>query len=122
MLMDARFDLIRRLNLRGLVAGSIIMDYHKVAGEMAAEEYVRDVVSGVRFDNNLSKQLRKGFRVHNLIPNYCYDRRSLNWGVAIVWENPDYAPGKGESGKATPRLFSAPLKDRSPVAAKGAQG
>ncbi len=89
-LIEARYDLIRRLNLRGLVAGSLIVDYHKVAATVPVEQYVRDVVAGTRFDSNLSKQLRKGFKVHGLIPNYSIDENSCGYGVEIVWLNPDY--------------------------------
>jgi len=91
-LMDARFDVARRLNLRGLVAGSVIMDYHRVAKTMSPENYLAEVIAGKRFDTNLSKQLGKGFQAHNLIPNYVSDALSCGWGVAIVWENPLYKP------------------------------
>jgi GNAT superfamily N-acetyltransferase len=93
-LMDARFEVLRRLNLRGMIAGSMIMDYHQVADTLSPEDYVREVVAGKRFDTNLSKQLHKGFRALNLIPDYEYDPRSLNWAVAILWENPHYQPEK----------------------------
>jgi acetolactate synthase regulatory subunit len=99
--MDARFDVLRRLNLRGMIAGAMPMDYHKVANEVSIEQYVRDVVAGNRYDTNLTKQLHKGFKVQNLIPEYIYDPRTNNWGVAILWENPDYTPGKA----AEPLLF-----------------
>ena len=109
-LMDARFEVLRNLNLRGMVAGSMIMDYHRVANEMAPEEYVRQVVAGLRFDTNLSKQLHKGFRVHNLIPNYCHDNRTLDWGAAIVWENPDYVPNRTPMTNVIPVHFDVMLK------------
>lgn len=89
-LIDARYDLIRRLNLRGLVAGSLIVGYGKVADSVSPEQYVRDVVAGKRFDSNLTKQLHKGFEVHGLIPGYSIEEQSLGWGVEIVWKNPDY--------------------------------
>lgn len=91
-LLQARFDLVRRLNLRGIIAGSVIMDYHKVAADVPPAQYVSEVVAGKRFDNNLSKQMRMGFVPLNLIPDYVTDWRSLDWGVAIVWHNPDYRP------------------------------
>jgi ribosomal protein S18 acetylase RimI-like enzyme len=100
-LMDARFDVLRRLNLRGMIAGAMPMDYHLVAQEVSIEQYVRDVVDGKRYDTNLTKQLHKGFKVHNLIPNYIHDPRTNDWGVAIIWHNPDFVPGK----KAEPLLF-----------------
>jgi GNAT superfamily N-acetyltransferase len=92
LLMAARFDAAKRLNLRGLVAGSLIVGYRAVAHEMSVEQYVREVIIGARFDPNLSKQLRKGFAVMNIIPNYAEDPRSCDYGVAIIWRNPDYRP------------------------------
>lgn len=86
-LMRARFDLCRRLGLSGLVGASVIMGYAAVAHEVTPHEYVRQVAAGERFDNNLSKQIKIGFRVCDLIPNYVNDEASLGWGVMIVWEN-----------------------------------
>ncbi len=91
-LMDARFDLLRRLNLRGIVAGSLFVGYEQVADQLPPEQYVREVVEGKRFDPNLSKQLKKGFKVRNLIPEYAPDPRTRNYAAAIVWLNPDYRP------------------------------
>lgn len=91
-LIEARFDVARALNLRGMVAGSLIADYHMVADEMSVEQYVQDVITGKRFDSNLSKQLRKGFQVSGLIPGYTIADSSCGWGVEIIWHNPDYQP------------------------------
>lgn len=91
-LMNARFDLLRQLNLRGMIAGSMIIDYGAVADQISPEQYVQDVIDGKRFDTNLSKQLRKGFKVHNLIPEYTVDARTRNWAAAILWINPEYRP------------------------------
>lgn len=91
-LMNARFDVIKRLNLKGLIAGSLIVGYGAVADQVTPEQYVQDVINGRRFDNNLSKQLKSGFRALNVIPHYVPDPRSHDYAVAIVWENPDYTP------------------------------
>jgi len=91
-LMEARFAVARRRNLRGMLAGSLPIDYYKVADRLSIEQYVREVVAGRRFDTNLSKQLRKGFKVGPVIRNYAESWGSLNWGVTILWENPDYRP------------------------------
>jgi hypothetical protein len=108
-LIEARYDLIRALNMRGLVAGSLIMDYHTVADHMSAEEYVRQVEAGTLWDTNLSKQLRKGFRVRGLIPDYSEFAPSLNWGVCITWENPDYRPSPTPVKRvAVPRRYVVP--------------
>lgn len=91
-LIEARYNLARSLNLRGMVAGSLIIDYHKVAHEVSARQYVAEVIAGTRFDTNLTKQLKKGFKVVGLIPNYSDAETSLGWGVEMIWENPDYRP------------------------------
>jgi hypothetical protein len=109
-LIEARYDLARSLNLRGMIAGSVIRDYAAVADSVSAEAYVRDVIAGRRFDSNLSKQLIKGFRVHALVPNYTVDATSCGWGVLIVWENPDYRPTHRVSMPAQPRRYAVALK------------
>jgi ribosomal protein S18 acetylase RimI-like enzyme len=109
-LMDARFEVLRHLNLRGMIAGSMFMDYYKVAHLMSPEDYVREVEAGLRFDTNLTKQLHKGFRVHNLIPHYVHDNRTLDWAAAIVWENPDYAPDRKPMINVIPVHFDVELK------------
>ncbi len=91
-LMNARFDLLRRLNLRGLVAGSLFVGYDAVADQLSPEQYVQEVIDGKRFDPNLSKQLRKGFKVRNLIPHYTEEPRTRDYGAAIVWINAEYRP------------------------------
>jgi ribosomal protein S18 acetylase RimI-like enzyme len=121
-LMDARFDVLRRLNLRGLVAGACPMDYHHVAHEISVQQYVQDVIDRKRSDTNLSKQLHKGFKVHNLIPDYIHDPRTLDWGVCIVWDNPDYVEGKQPQPALveTSRVYSVKLKQTSyPLSAAG---
>ena len=118
-LIEARCKVIRKLNLRGLVAGSIPIDYSKVADHVSIEQYVRDVIAGTRFDTNLSKQLRKGFKVHGLIPNYTTELSCGGYGVEIVWDNPDYRPLRRLSSAALParlpviRQMPAPLMPRT---------
>jgi GNAT superfamily N-acetyltransferase len=97
-LMEARFDVAKALNLRGMVAGSAVISYHKLADSVAPDAYVRGVVEGRYFDNNLSKQLRKGFRAVALIPNYLPDPDTRGWGVVIVWDNPDFDPARPIGG------------------------
>jgi len=103
-LMDARFNVLRRLNLRGMIAGSAIIDYSTVADTVSVEQYVQDVIAGRRFDTNLTKQLHKGFKAGYPIPNYITDPEACQYGVVIVWENPDYRP---ERPIQRSRMYSA---------------
>lgn len=87
-LMDARKALARRMNLRGIIAGSMPRDFYRV--EIPIEAYVQAVADGALFDTNLSKHLKMGFRVVHIIPNYVIDAESRRYGVLITWDNPDY--------------------------------
>ena len=92
-LMQARFDVAKRLNLRGMVAGSDMVGYYKVAETVSPEAYMRDVWAGKYFDNNLSKQIKKGFMSIAVIPEYLpYENPDQRWGAVIVWHNRDYDP------------------------------
>jgi GNAT superfamily N-acetyltransferase len=93
-LMQARFDTARLLNLRGMVAGSTLLDYQQAAAVATPEEYVQGVAEGRWFDTNLTKQIIKGFRPGAVIPNYTTDPTALGWGAIIIWDNPDYNPAK----------------------------
>lgn len=103
-LTNARLDTMRRLNLRGMVAGSAIVSYHKVADSVPVEEYVADVIAGRRFDNNLTKQLKMGFKPMHIIPNYLEDEDCAGYGVEVVIENPAYVPHHSDR-HATPSAF-----------------
>jgi GNAT superfamily N-acetyltransferase len=96
-LMDARFAVLRRLNLRGMVAGSAIVSYYQHP-ELAVEDYIQAVVEGRLFDQNLSKQIRKGFKPLAPIPDFVDDWEALGWGVLMVWMNPDYQTRVRRSG------------------------
>ncbi len=92
-LMEARRTLLKKLNLRGMICGSAIIDYHQVADHMSSADYVAAVIAGTRFDTNLSKQLKMGFKPGHVIPNYLpEDEDCCGYGVEIRWDNPDYVP------------------------------
>jgi hypothetical protein len=49
-------------------------------------------VAGQLQDSTLTFQLRMGFRVRGLIPDYIEDSASDNWATLIEWLNPDFDP------------------------------
>lgn len=108
-LMDARFNVLREMNLRGMVAGSAIIDYAAVADQIPVETYVAEVVAGERFDTNLSKQLHKGFRAVQIIPNYLPDPETAGYGVLIVCENPQAHPPHKAQHRGTGLYPANPL-------------
>jgi predicted N-acetyltransferase YhbS len=89
-LYQARQDLVKRSNKRGIVGGGLIPGYARHKGERTVAEYVAQVVAGKLVDPTLTFQLRNGFRVRGLIENYIEDSASDNWSTLILWENPDH--------------------------------
>jgi GNAT superfamily N-acetyltransferase len=92
MLYQARHNLIRRLNLKGHVAGGLLRGFGSYKTQMSAEEYVAKVVAGEIFDPTLSIQLKQGFKVHGIIQHYISDPGIDGKAAFIVWHNPDYDP------------------------------
>jgi ribosomal protein S18 acetylase RimI-like enzyme len=84
-LYDARKELVRRQGLRGIVTGAMIPGFAQYKSVMAAETYVARVVAGEIFDPTLSVQLRQGFHVRGLLPNYLPDSATDGWSVLIEW-------------------------------------
>lgn len=90
LLYGARHDLVRRLNLRGHVAGAMPKGYGAVANEMPIEQYVTEVIREIRADPVLTVQLKRGYGVWGIIPDYLEDESCRNHGVFIVWRNKGY--------------------------------
>lgn len=90
MLYQARRDLIRRLNLRGHVAGGMLKGFGRYKHQMSVEEYVEKVRTGELFDPTVSVQLKVGFKIHGIIQHYVDAPSCDNKAVFIVWLNPDF--------------------------------
>jgi GNAT superfamily N-acetyltransferase len=90
LLYAARRELVRRLGLKGHIAGSMLRGYGQWKDRLTVEQYVTDVIAGRLTDPALSVHLRCGFRVHGIIHNYVTDPSCDNTAALIVWENPRY--------------------------------
>lgn len=92
LLYATRQELIRRLNLRGHVAGGLLAGYGAYKATMTAEAYVRKVIAAEIWDPTLSVQLKRGFRVHGIIQQYVDDPGCDGKAAFLVWPNPAYDP------------------------------
>jgi GNAT superfamily N-acetyltransferase len=90
LLYEARHRLVRRLGLRGHVAGGMLRGYGAVKDRMSVEEYVAEVVAGRMVDPTVTVQLKCGFRVHGIIQDYVSDPSCDNKAALIIWDNPNY--------------------------------
>jgi len=83
-LYAARQETVWRLGLEGQVTVGMIRDYGVVKDRMSAADYVQNVVGGRITDSTLSMQLKVGFEVRALLPNYLADPVCDNYGVLLV--------------------------------------
>lgn len=100
---DRRKALCREMGLVGQVVCGLIPGYAARKAEMTAYEYVNMVVSGELRDPTLTTQLRNGFVVRGLLPEYVHDDVTGGWAVMMEWRNPDCDPASlGRGDKPAP--------------------
>lgn len=89
-LYDARKKLCQELRLKGIVFGGRLPSLQKRIKKYGTiENYIEQVISKRVRDSVLSFQLRNGFQVIGVLPNYLpIDAHSLGYGVHLVWHNP----------------------------------
>ena len=87
-LYNLRKDLAVKLNLRRIIAGGRLYNYYKYAKIMSAEQYAKKAANGEIKDPVIFFQLKNGFKIIKVLPNYLYDKRSLNYAAFIEWLNP----------------------------------
>jgi GNAT superfamily N-acetyltransferase len=91
-LYEARRNLVRRLNLRGEIAGALLPGYIHYRRRLTVAQYVLRVWQGHIFDPTLSMQIRNGFTVKGILYDHIHDPRSNNTATLIVRQNPHYQP------------------------------
>jgi GNAT superfamily N-acetyltransferase len=86
MLYGARWELIRRLGLRGIVAGGMLPGYHVHADRMDVDTYVAEVAAGRLTDATLTSQLRIGFSVRGVLYDHIRAGEMTGHASLLVWE------------------------------------
>jgi ribosomal protein S18 acetylase RimI-like enzyme len=90
LLYTARKKVVIKLNLKRMIVGGRLYNYYKQTDKMTPQEYAHKVINGELTDPVLSFQLKNGFRFIKVLPNYLYDRRSVNYASFLEWVNPEY--------------------------------
>lgn len=85
-LYRARITLARSLGCRWFVAGARIPGYHLHAAQLSPEAYLQEVREGKLFDPTLSRQMKVGFEVRSLLPDYAPDPETQGHAALIVME------------------------------------
>jgi predicted amidohydrolase/ribosomal protein S18 acetylase RimI-like enzyme len=92
-LYEARKDLARQLNLKSIIIGGRIPNFHKYSDEMSPREYVDAVSMHKIYDPVLSFQLMNSFTLMRINPNYLPDdKKSQKYATLMEWNNVDYRP------------------------------
>jgi predicted amidohydrolase/GNAT superfamily N-acetyltransferase len=102
-LYEKRIGIMKRYNLRRMIAYGRIPGYTKIAGKMTAEEYVQKVITGEMTDPSLSAHLRAGYTVRRVLLDFLWDDSSLNYSTLLEMANTGYQPEKR-------RIAAAPLQ------------
>ena len=87
-LYDARKELCERLNLKAVVFGGRIPNYHQYAAEMTPRQYISKVRDKEIFDPVLSFQLSNDFHVKKVLKGYMPDDvQSGEYATLLQWDN-----------------------------------
>lgn len=87
-LYDARKELCESLNLRAIVFGGRIPNYHKYSDKLSPKEYIQQVRNKEVHDPTLNFQLSNDFHVKKILKNYIPgDDESLDYAVLLEWDN-----------------------------------
>ncbi|MGM7700104.1 GNAT family N-acetyltransferase [Pseudalkalibacillus sp. Hm43] len=90
-LYEARKELAEKLNLKSIIIGGRIPNYHKYADQMTPREYVKEVVHHNIYDPVLTFQLMNGFALMRINPDYLPDDKASNAHATLMeWNNIDY--------------------------------
>ncbi len=104
---ESRKRLLKRYNLRRMIAGGRIPGYRKYAGRITAEEYVEKVIQRELNDPALNTHLKAGYTVKEVHLNYLGDEASLNYATHLEMLNPDFRP---ERRKIAASPISQPVR------------
>lgn len=90
-LYDARKELCRKFNLKAIIAGGRIPNYHQYADSLSPEEYLEKVGNKELYDPVLSFQLSNDFKVSKIMTGYLpEDNDSAGYATLLKWINYDF--------------------------------
>ena len=94
LLYARRRSILKKYNLRQMMAYGRLPGYKKHAGKMTAEQYVKKVEDGEIQDYALNAHLKAGYKVKKVQLDITVDRSSLNYSTYLVMPNPDFNVAK----------------------------
>ena len=90
---EYRKELCEKLNLKAIMFGGRIPNYHKYADTMRPREYIAKVRAREIYDPVLNFQLSNDFHVRRVMRNYLpNDEESKHYACLLQWDNIYYQP------------------------------
>ena len=94
---EYRKELCEKLNLKAIMFGGRIPNYHKYADRMRPKEYIEQVRKREIYDPVLTFQLSNDFHVRRVMTNYLpNDEESRHYACLLQWDNIYYQPPTDE--------------------------
>ncbi|MEE2024918.1 MULTISPECIES: carbon-nitrogen hydrolase family protein [Alkalimonas] len=92
-LYEVRKELCRQQNLRAILAGGRIPNFHQYVDEMSAADYLEAVKRREIYDPILTFQLSNDFQLKRLLKKYLpEDEKSQGYATLLEWNNIFYEP------------------------------
>lgn len=90
-LYDVRREICQTNNLKSILFGGRMPNYHEYADTLTPEEYADKVINEGLYDPVLTFQLRNGFQLRTVMADYLKeDNASLKNATLMEWHNPEY--------------------------------
>lgn len=87
-LYDARKELCEQMNLKSIIAGGRIPNYHNYSEKMSPRTYIEKVKRKEIYDPTLTFQLSNDFHVKKILKHYLpEDAQSLEFATLLEWNN-----------------------------------
>ncbi|MEP6844473.1 MAG: carbon-nitrogen hydrolase family protein [Panacibacter sp.] len=94
---NARKELVKEDNIKRIVIGGRLPNYHLHSDKLQVKEYVEQVIDKKISDPVLTTQLSNGFKLKRIIKDYLpNDKESCGFATFMEWVNLDYQPGDFE--------------------------
>ncbi|WP_341501294.1 bifunctional GNAT family N-acetyltransferase/carbon-nitrogen hydrolase family protein [Gallaecimonas sp. GXIMD4217] len=94
-LYEVRKELCRSLNLKAILAGGRIVNYHQYKDQLSPSQYIEKVDRKEIYDPILTFQLANDFQVKRLLRQYLpEDDKSQGYATLLEWNNILYEPAE----------------------------
>jgi ribosomal protein S18 acetylase RimI-like enzyme len=87
-LMQSMYETVVQLGKQRLLGGGRMPGYHKHAAEVTPEQYLDNVVTGMRHDPVIGFLLRCGRMPVGIAHDYLEDEESCGYAALMEWRNP----------------------------------